>query len=200
MFSTSGLSLNTFFSLLPALLLSSVHIWKDEAHRLQTPLRLLLPFQVSHGYLLGAGSFERGVWMDGLRFIKRFSSVYFHLAALKPLRLNATRWLPQGTWRFPDTNRQHQCASDKTYCAFQCLRRSPGETAVFVRVLFLTREEAMLIFLLLYLIKTDIKSELLGELDPKGQNQCGFSGRHSRIPCRINRTATGSILVKNLLH
>lgn len=106
--------------------------------------------------------------MDGWRFIKRFSSVYFHLAALKPLRLNATRWLPRGTWRFPDTIRWHQCASDKTYRAFQCLLRSAGQADVFVRVLFLTRKEAMLILLLLHLIKTEIKSELLGKLDPKG--------------------------------
>lgn len=163
-----------FFPLLLSLLLSSVHIWKDKAHRLQTPLRLLLPFQVSHGYLLGAASFERGVQMDGLRFIKRFSSVYFNLAALKPLRLNATRWLPRGTWRFPDTVWWHQCASHKTYRAFQRLLRSAGQAAVFVRVLFLTRKGAMLIFLLLHLIKTEIKSELLGKLDPKGWTNMNF--------------------------
>lgn len=132
------------------------------------------PFQVSHGYLLGAASFERGVQMDGLRFIKRFSSVYFNLAALKPLRLNATRWLPRGTWRFPDTVWWHQCASHKTYRAFQRLLRSAGQAAVFVRVLFLTRKGAMLIFLLLHLIKTEIKSELLGKLDPKGWTNMNF--------------------------
>lgn len=108
------------------------------------------------------------------RFKKRFSSVYFNLAALKPLRLNATRWLPRGTWRFPDTVWWHQCASHKTYRAFQSLLRSAGQAAMFVRVLFLTRKGAMLIFLLLHLIKTEIKSELLGKLDPKGWTNMNF--------------------------
>ena len=86
---------------------------------------------------LGGASFVRGVWMDGSRFIIRFSLICFNLATLRWLRWHAIRWWLWCRSGFSNTSTVSNILHrTNPTTRLQRLMRSSAETAVPVASCF----------------------------------------------------------------